>query len=201
MRPIYQTVALSATDVDVLAVVQAPLGAGNLTLTGTQPAGPQTVSITSDDDDSGNTFTVYGTNAENLTISEAITGPNTATVNSTLYFKTVTRVAISAASVGNVSVGVVALGAGPWIPMDYIQVPFNVGFGCVVTGTVDYTVQHSFDDPFADTPNFTAFDNAFVDGETTNEDGNYAFPVRAIRLKINSGSGSVAFTVLQGLSA
>ena len=25
--------------------------------------------------------------------------------------------------------------------------PFNVGFGVVVTGTVTYTVQHTFDDP------------------------------------------------------
>ncbi len=201
MRPIYQTISVTATDVDVIAVAQAPIAAGNLTLTGTQPGGAQVISITSDDDDSGVDFTIYGTNANDNAISEVVTGPNTATVESTLYFKTVSRIAISDASTGNVSAGVVDEGAGPWIPMDYIQVPFNVGFGCVVTGTVDYTVQHAFDDPFVDAPTFTAFDNAFVAGETTNEDGNYAFPVRVIRLKINSGDGSVAFTVLQGLSA
>ena len=35
--------------------------------------------------------------------------------------------------------------------MNYLNSPFNVGFGVVVTGTVTYTVQHSFDDPFTST--------------------------------------------------
>ncbi len=199
MRPIYQTVAVSATDVDVIAVAQMPLAAGNLTLTGTQPAGAQVVTVTSDADETGITFTVYGTNAEGLTITDTIAGPNIATGSSTKYFATVTRIAIDAASVGNVSAGVTALGAGPWLPMDYIQVPFNIGFGCVLTGAANFTVQYSFDDPFADTPVFTALDHPFVAAASANASGNFAYPVRNVRLKINSGTGSVAFTVLQGL--
>lgn len=84
--------------------------------------------------------------------------------------------------------------------LDTYQDPFNVGFGAVVTGTATYTVQHTFDDPLADgfTPSSaTWFDHEFVTAATTSQDGNYAFPVRAIRISQASGSGSVALTVIQ----
>lgn len=81
-------------------------------------------------------------------------------------------------------------------PMDYTQAPFAVGFGCVVTGTVSFTVQHTFDDIQGGvTP--TWFDHSSVAAKVANTDGNYAFPVRAIRLKQNSGSGSVVMTFIQ----
>jgi len=93
------------------------------------------------------------------------------------------------------------VGSSAWIPVDYIQAPFQIGFGVVVTGTVDYTIQHTFDDVFNPTVTPVAFDHPVVAAQTTNQDGNYAFPIRAIRVTVNSGTGSAALTVLQGLSA
>ena len=73
--------------------------------------------------------------------------------------------------------------------------PFNVGFGVVVSGTVDYTVQHTFDDPAIGFS--TWFSHPTIAGETTNQDGNYAFPVTGIKLLVNSGSGSATLNLVQ----
>lgn len=73
--------------------------------------------------------------------------------------------------------------------------PFNVGFGVIVSGTVDYTVQHTFDDPAVGFS--TWFSHPTIAGETTNQDGNYAFPVTGIKLLVNSGSGSATLKLIQ----
>jgi hypothetical protein len=47
--------------------------------------------------------------------------------------------------------------------------PFNVGFGVIVSGTVDYTVQHTFDDPAI---GFTTwFPHSSVAAQAANADG------------------------------
>ena len=77
------------------------------------------------------------------------------------------------------------------IPMDYnSSVIFNVGITCMVTGTVNYTVQHSNDNT-----NWIA--NANISAATGTLDTNYMFPVKYIRLLQSSGSGSVTMTVIQ----
>lgn len=73
--------------------------------------------------------------------------------------------------------------------------PFNVGFGVVVSGTVDYTVQHTFDDPAVGFS--TWFSHPTVAGESTNQDGNYAFPVTGIKVLVNSGSGTATLKLVQ----
>jgi len=93
-------------------------------------------------------------------------------------------------------------GITAWIPLNYRQSPFNVGFGAViVSGTATYTVQHTFDDVFDATVTPVAFDNSVVAAQTTNKDGNYAFPVRAIRLNVTAGVAPVVrLTALQGMT-
>jgi hypothetical protein len=73
--------------------------------------------------------------------------------------------------------------------------PFNVGFGVIVSGTVDYTVQHTFDDPSV---GFTTwFSHPTISGKTTNQDGNYAFPVTGIKVLVNSGDGTATIKLVQ----
>ena len=73
--------------------------------------------------------------------------------------------------------------------------PFNVGFGVVVSGTVNYTVQHTFDDPAV---GFTTwFPHPTIASQATNQDGNYAFPVTGIRLTVNSGGGTATLNLVQ----
>lgn len=86
-------------------------------------------------------------------------------------------------------------GASSAIAMNDNVTPFNVGFGVVVTGTVNYTVQHTFDDPAV---GFTTwFDHPTILGLAANADGNYAFPVSGIRVLVNSGGGSVTMNLIQ----
>jgi len=83
------------------------------------------------------------------------------------------------------------------VPMDHYQSPFNVGFGVVVSGTVNYTVQHTFDDIFDSSVTPTWFSHPTVVGLAVNADGNYAFPVTAIKVLVNSGAGTATLTLIQ----
>jgi hypothetical protein len=90
-------------------------------------------------------------------------------------------------------------GSTAWIPLDYKQSPFNVGFGVVVSGTITYDVEHTFDDVYNSTITPTAFKHSSLTSQTTNKDSNYAFPIRAIRLNNTAGTGTSTITILQGL--
>lgn len=73
--------------------------------------------------------------------------------------------------------------------------PFNVGFGVVVSGTVNYTVQHTFDDPAV---GFTTwFSHPTIASLAANADGNYAFPVTGIKVLVNSGTGTATLNLIQ----
>ena len=65
----------------------------------------------------------------------------------------------------------------------------------VVSGTVNYTVQHAFDDVIS--ASTVWFNHPDVISLTANQDGNYAFPVRWVRLTVNSGTGSATMTLIQ----
>lgn len=86
-------------------------------------------------------------------------------------------------------------GSSSPIVMNLNATPFNVGFGVVKTGDVDYTVQHTFDDPSGSLS--TWFNHPTVAGQIANADGNYAFPVTAIRVTMNSGTGTVTLKLIQ----
>ena len=99
-----------------------------------------------------------------------------------------------------VVVTVTNTGVSAPIPLDNYISPFNVGMGAVVvSGSPTYTVQHSFDNPLADgysAASATWFNHPDLSSETTNQDGNYAFPVAAVRMNV-TGTGVVKFTVIQ----
>lgn len=87
------------------------------------------------------------------------------------------------------------IGSSAALVMNTNVTPFNVGFGVIVSGTVDYTIQHTFDDPAV---GFTTwFSHPSVAGETTNQDGNYAFPVTGIKVLVNSGTGTATLKLIQ----
>jgi hypothetical protein len=87
-------------------------------------------------------------------------------------------------------------GSSNVIATDTYISPFNVGFGVVVTGSVNYTVQHTFDNPQTN-PSPTWFSHPTVAAATTSQDGNYAFPVAAIKVLVNSGAGTATMTLIQ----
>lgn len=89
------------------------------------------------------------------------------------------------------------------IPLNTYGDPFNVGIGCDVSagGSLTYTVQHTFDDVQArtfDPTTATWYSNATIVSQTTDKDGNYAYPVTAVRLLVTAWtSGTVTMTVIQ----
>lgn len=98
-----------------------------------------------------------------------------------------------------VTISVTGAGVSAPVPMDTYISPFNVGIGCTVTGTATYTVQHTFDDVFAANYNPATgnwFNHTDLAGLAYSEDGNYAFPVRAIRLNLAGGSTGTVQMVL-----
>jgi len=96
-------------------------------------------------------------------------------------------------------ISITGTGTTAWIPLDYKQSPFNVGMGIVVNGTVTYDIEHTFDDILAQGTTPTAFKHSSLTAQTTNKDGNYAFPIRAIRINNTAGTGTTTLTILQGL--
>lgn len=86
------------------------------------------------------------------------------------------------------------------IPMDIYKHPFAVGMGVTVTGTPNYTVQHTFDDVLAPGFNPAAakwFAHPTMAALSADADSNYAFPVRGVRLTVNSGIGTATLTLIQ----
>lgn len=97
------------------------------------------------------------------------------------------------------TIAVSSAASSPWISVNHRLNPFNIGFGVSLgAGVMTYKVQHTFDDvqDAAVTP--VAFDHPDVTGKTVNTDGNYAFPVRAIRLTVTAyTSGTATLTLIQ----
>ena len=98
-------------------------------------------------------------------------------------------------------VTVTGVGTSGWLPVDYKQDPMNLGIGCVlVSGTATYSVEHTFDDIFDPAVSPVAFQNSGITAQTASKDGNYAYPVRAIRLNVTAGAAPVvSMTMIQGL--
>lgn len=87
--------------------------------------------------------------------------------------------------------------------VNWRQHDFKIGFGCVASGTVTYTIRHTFDNPadFNGEADYIANANWFahetITGETASADGNYAFPIMAVMLDVTAGTGTVEATFLQ----
>jgi len=92
----------------------------------------------------------------------------------------------------------------PFQPSFYEQ-PFNIGVGVTTNSTsTTYSVQHSFDPIFSNVFSSTVtvipasaaiwFNNTGLSSLSSNADGNYAFPVVAIRLNVSAAAGSSVIT-------
>jgi hypothetical protein len=204
------TKILAAADDDGVSASQTPSGAGNLTIAGALATGGvatldtgRRVIITSAADDTARTFTIYGTNQDGAAQSEAVTGASGAAATSLLDFKTVTRVAVDAATAGAVKVGTNGVGATRWIAANPYGPLADLSIGTTVSGTVNYTVQYTLDaDPFGfRSPTISAALKAWnvtaLASKTADTDGQITFPVTAWRLQINSGAGTASARGIQ----
>ena len=210
MRPIQQIRQLDAADPNGIFLDQNPAAGVALTLNGAfVTAGVATldvqrvVELESAADMSGITFEIVGTDEQNRPITETIVGPNAGTSATLLDFFTVTSITPSGTIGSDVEGGTNAIGGSIIIPVDKNVTPTSIGLALIITGTVNVTVQHTFDSPWEGASTIlTWFDHPTLAGETADADGNLAFPPQAVRLLTNSGDGTCEFDLVQaGLAA
>jgi hypothetical protein len=92
-------------------------------------------------------------------------------------------------------------GSSRWVPLDYKQVPFNVGLGVKLAAgsNLTYTVEHTFDDIQDPDQAIEVFPTDGLTGLTAKEDGNFAFPVRAVRITVSGyTAGDATLMIIQG---
>ncbi len=208
MRPITVSVGpLAAAVANNIALSQTPGAAGALTLNGSLvTAGvatldnPRRILITTTD--TTHTFTITGTTPTGAVLTESFLVAGGATY-SQLDYKTVTSIKISGAATGAVTVGTDGIASTPWVRFDdYAPAPASIQ--CNVSGTVNYTVQSTLDDPNSATnpvvPSAVTWvstsDTAAV-GATGSVQTNFAYAPIFARVLLNSGTGTVTSTFLQ----
>jgi hypothetical protein len=156
---------------------------------------PQRVLITTAD--STTKFTLYGTSASGTPQSETLTS-NGANVQSALDYLTITSITVNQQPTATVTVGTNGVGSTPYVRLDE-WANNNVSIQCDVTGTVNYTVQVSNDDPNAPwgTPvapsamTWINTNDTNAVGATAGLQTNFLFAPLYARVLLNSGSGSV----------
>ena len=92
-------------------------------------------------------------------------------------------------------VTVTGVGQSNPIPLNWRQ-NFNVSMAAQVVGTATYTVQHTTSNVLeGDAPIW--YDHATMKNLTSDADGNYLFPVTAIRLLVTASTGAVNLDIVQ----
>lgn len=83
-------------------------------------------------------------------------------------------------------------------PLDIHGRP-DISLQVAVTGTVNYTVQQTLDNVFdpAITPVWFNHPDTNLVAQTVNRQGNYAYVPSAVRLVVNSGTGTARLTIIQ----
>lgn len=213
MQPITISVGpLDAAAADAIAASQTVSGASDVNLDGTLVDAngvaildvPRQVLITNGGNDASITFTVYGTTFGGAVVSETVQGTNGGTVATSVDFKTVTRVATSGStSASGITVGTNGVAGSRWLRLDS-WANAQTAIQCNATGTVNYTLQVTMDDP--NDPVSPVAINAVTwlntnDGDAVTAIGdtftNFDWTPTYARIRLNSGSGSVTGTFAQ----
>lgn len=208
MRPVVLAKTLASASVNCIAQSQSLAGAGNFALNGSAVSGgvaaldtQRRVLITSAGNDSAVSFTVFGTNQTGNAIQETVAGANAGAAATNQDFLTVTKVASSGATASTVQIGTNGTGSTPWALVDPHVTPCQIGLGVTVAGTVNYSVEYTYDDITALAPGSfaTVFALAALASKIATADAPITWPIRAVRLTLNSTTppGAATLTALQ----
>jgi hypothetical protein len=146
--------------------------------------------------DTTHSFTVNGANAAGAPLTEVV-GPISTSGYTAQDFATVTSITINGAATAAVTVGTNGIASTQWAHFDSYansQVAIEVD----VTGTVNYTIQQTLDDPnsinhptsVSSLTWINTSDSAGV-GATGSIQSNYAYAPVYARVLLNSGTGSL----------
>lgn len=150
----------------------------------------QLITLVSGGDDTGITFTITGTDSDGRAQTEALVGVSAGTKTSTKYFKTVSSVAHTGSVATTLSVGCAIDSVSNTVRPTMNTSPIAIGIGAVlVSGTMTYKVQHSYQDGASSHPTLW-FDNA-AGAKTASSEATYAAPVATIRILASASSSGV----------
>lgn len=162
------------------------------------------VTLTSTGNLSGVTFTITGYQSQPynpaILTTETISGPSNNTVSSVNFYNRILSISANAAVGTAVSAGTgINAAVSRWLPLDGPGANSQCAVAVFVTGTINYTIQHTYDNVFNSTETINVFtiDDPSMVNATTTQDSNYLFSPRAVRILINSGTGSLIFYVNQ----
>lgn len=210
MRPITFSVGPLATAVaNNIALSQTP-SAGALTLNGSLVASgvavldvARQVLFTFAANETGHSFVVTGKSWAGDSISETVAGTTAGTVATVLSYKSVSSIAISANATGALTVGTNGVASSPWIRLDDWAL-FSTIIQCNVTGTVNYTIQTTNDDPNSNTNPVTPASVSWINfpdlnmvAQTATAQSSLSYTPAWLRVVLNSGTGSVLSTMTQ----
>lgn len=97
-----------------------------------------------------------------------------------------------------VTVSKTGVGQTAVVPVDYAAAYDATSAAAVVSGTVTFNIEHTYDNVLDSAVTPTWFALAADTGKTANHFREYLAPIRGIRANITAGTGSVTLTVLQG---
>lgn len=214
MNPVRVTLQLAAAVGNGICESQSASGAQALTLNGSLVTGgvatmdvARRVLVSSTGNDSGITFTVAGGDRYGQPISEVVSGTNAASAYTRQDFLTVTSVRTSGATASSVTVGTNSIGSTQWFAPSREISPVNIGIGVWVSGTVNYSVEHTYDDPNAGDGTFSVeptssqppvvWPDAILASKTAQAEGGFTMPIFAYRLTVNSGTGAATMQAIQ----
>lgn len=87
---------------------------------------------------------------------------------------------------------------GAPIPMNVNNTSVGIGIACYATGTVSYTVYHTYDNIVENTsPIWFQHGTTGLVNATSTQESNFVIPIGAIQVILNSGTGSVITRIIQ----
>lgn len=203
-RPKTITLTPVALDVDYISTTETLTTPWALQLDGVLDlsANPQHVTLTASTDESGQTFTIVGTDRYGFVQTEGLVGGTAAaTVVSLKNFATVTSITGTADASG-MTAGVDGTCESGWFVLNYRGGDFNVGLGLdfadgVGTAAIEHTFQNVLTTGFLE-GDATVYVHDSITGKSADFDGNYTNPPVACRLAVTAyTSGSIAVHIVQ----
>lgn len=215
MIPVQVTVGpIASADDDFFVVSVTPTSGTALTLAAATPATPRRVLATYGNELSARTLRITGTNDDDNPIRETLTIPSGAggTLATVQDFASVTEaMPLGGGWTAALKVGTNGVASSPWkLTNSQQQANTQISWGADITGTANVSVEYTYSNVnsnqyqmggalgnYPDVPT-VAGTIPGLSGITADADGAIDNPISAWRVVLNSGTGSVVVTSIEG---
>jgi len=207
MRPVTVTVGpLATASANAICLSQTPTS--TFTLNGALVSGgvatldkPRRILFTTTSaSDNGKVVTLVGTDVNGSPITELLTLVNAnlvTTAYTNLDFATVKSITINSAAAAAMTVGTNTIASSMWVRFDDWAMP-QTSIQATVSGTVNYTVEQTLQDPNSPTNPIAPYQVSWVNisdpnmvSSTTTAQSNYSSTPMFARVTLSNGTGSV----------